>query len=68
MTSTFFTETIESLEQELREKRNETFSSQYHELKPILDEIYLLRLEQERSRKAKTNITDCQRVALQANS
>nr|VFK44132.1 MAG: hypothetical protein BECKSD772F_GA0070984_11689 [Candidatus Kentron sp. SD]VFK44487.1 MAG: hypothetical protein BECKSD772E_GA0070983_103827 [Candidatus Kentron sp. SD]VFK81079.1 MAG: hypothetical protein BECKSD772D_GA0070982_12156 [Candidatus Kentron sp. SD] len=40
--------TIFSLEEELAEKKNELFPRQYHELRPLEEELYRWKLEQER--------------------
>ncbi len=48
---TYLNQTVESLEAELAEKKCELFPRQYHELTPIWEEIYRLRLELEKSNK-----------------
>nr|VFK39660.1 MAG: hypothetical protein BECKSD772F_GA0070984_10465 [Candidatus Kentron sp. SD]VFK44458.1 MAG: hypothetical protein BECKSD772E_GA0070983_10385 [Candidatus Kentron sp. SD]VFK80930.1 MAG: hypothetical protein BECKSD772D_GA0070982_11803 [Candidatus Kentron sp. SD] len=55
---TYLNQTVESLEAELAEKKCELFPSQYHELTPIMEEIYRLKLELEKSNK----LTDKQKV------
>ena len=56
----YLEQTVESLEAEIAEKRNELLPRQYHELTPIVEEIYRLKLEREESNK----LTDKQKFYL----